>query len=101
MVPGVSRNHGPSVEYPKRASAMFFDFATWLRAMKAWRSGKRAGSTFRRMDKWRCRRPSLDLEALESRLAPFSGSFTPGAYIVDMGQSTQTVGNALKPYGLV
>ena len=28
-------------------------------------------------------------------------SFVPGALIVDMGQTTQTVGNALKPYGLV
>src|SRR4029079_12748236 len=43
----------------------------------------------------------LFLEALETRETPVSGSFTPGAYIVDMGQSTQTVGNALKPYGLV
>jgi hypothetical protein len=28
-------------------------------------------------------------------------AFQPGSLIVDMGQSTQTVGNALKPYGLV
>jgi uncharacterized repeat protein (TIGR01451 family) len=27
--------------------------------------------------------------------------FPPGAYIVDMGQATQTVANGLKPYGLV
>ncbi|MEO7427251.1 MAG: hypothetical protein ABI036_18835 [Fibrobacteria bacterium] len=28
-------------------------------------------------------------------------AFSPGAYIIDMGQETQTVGNGLKPYGLV
>lgn len=28
-------------------------------------------------------------------------SFTAGAYIIDMGQATQTVANGLKPYGLV
>ena len=27
--------------------------------------------------------------------------FAPGAYIIDMGQDTQTVANGLKPYGLV
>src|SRR4029079_3837214 len=43
----------------------------------------------------------LFLEALETRETPVTGSFSPGSYIVDMGQSTQTVGNALKPYGLV
>jgi hypothetical protein len=36
-------------------------------------------------------------------VAPVSGlvSFAPGSLIIDMGQTTQTVGNALKPYGLV
>src|SRR4029079_2184566 len=43
----------------------------------------------------------LFLEALETRETPVTGSFSPGSYIVDMGQATQTVGNALKPYGLV
>ena len=28
-------------------------------------------------------------------------SFSPGAYIIDMGQEPQTVANGLKPYGLV
>lgn len=28
-------------------------------------------------------------------------AFSPGAYIIDMGQETQTVENGLKPYGLV
>jgi large repetitive protein len=32
---------------------------------------------------------------------PTSRSFAIGAYIVDMGQTTQTVANGLKPYGLV
>ena len=32
---------------------------------------------------------------------PVQMTFTSGAYIIDMGQPTQTVGNALKPYGLV
>jgi uncharacterized repeat protein (TIGR01451 family) len=44
-------------------------------------------------------RPSLEM--LEPRETPVVASFAPGAYIVDMGQLTQTVGNALKPYGLV
>lgn len=28
-------------------------------------------------------------------------NFNPGAYIIDMGQATQTIANGLKPYGLV
>ncbi len=28
-------------------------------------------------------------------------SFSPGAYIIDMGQNVQTIGNGIKPYGLV
>jgi uncharacterized repeat protein (TIGR01451 family) len=43
----------------------------------------------------------LLLEALESRINPGLTSFAPGAYIVDMGQPTQTIANSLKPYGLV
>ena len=39
------------------------------------------------------------------KLAPYisinHGTFAAGAYLIDMGQPTQTVGNALKPYGLV
>src|SRR5262249_41744563 len=61
------------------------------------------GTTIRNKDRWleRGLRPSFEL--LESRVTPASGptSFSAGAYIIDMGQSTQTVGNALKPYGLV
>jgi len=30
-----------------------------------------------------------------------SDTFAPGAYIIDMGQSTQTIANGLKPYGLI
>ncbi len=34
-------------------------------------------------------------------LGPTTRAFTAGAYIVDMGQPTQTVANGVKPYGLV
>src|SRR5262245_48181643 len=45
----------------------------------------------------------LVLESLESRALPVTGltTFAPGAYVIDMGQATQTVANSLKPYGLV
>jgi hypothetical protein len=33
--------------------------------------------------------------------SPTARTFLPGAYIVDMGQTTQTEANGLKPYGLV
>jgi hypothetical protein len=38
--------------------------------------------------------------ALELRLAPVTGvtSFGPGAYVIDMGQATQTVAISLRPY---
>ena len=49
----------------------------------------------------RQRRYMLVLEALERRETPAPDVFAPGAYLIDMGQPTQTVGNALKPYGLV
>jgi hypothetical protein len=84
---------------------MFFNFRSWVRNMVARLTGKRRGTTVgvrrkyvRRRCGWR-----LDLEILESRVTPASGlvSFAPGSILVDMGQSTQTVGNALKPYGLV
>ena len=36
-------------------------------------------------------------------MAPVTGltSFAAGAYVIDMGQATQTVANSLKPYGMV
>src|SRR5262245_50052425 len=45
----------------------------------------------------------LVLESLESRALPVTGltTFAPGAYVIDMGQATQTVANSLKPYGMV
>lgn len=42
-----------------------------------------------------------EVHALEQRLVMTAATFGPGSLIIDMGQSTQTVGNALKPYGLV
>ncbi|HVX56389.1 MAG TPA: hypothetical protein VHA37_01545, partial [Candidatus Saccharimonadales bacterium] len=47
------------------------------------------------------RRRTLDYEWLEHRTVLSTMEFAPGSYIIDMGQATQTVGNALKPYGLV
>src|SRR4051812_19314881 len=83
---------------------MFFNFRRWLRGIAARLAGRRPGTTFIKhetKERRRSLRPCL--EVLEPREAPASGllSFTPGAYIIDMGQPTQTVGNALKPYGLV
>src|SRR5262249_14165126 len=52
-------------------------------------------------NKRRCSGLKLALEALESRVTPVLTTFAPGAYLIDMGQATQTIGNALKPYGLV
>ena len=42
-------------------------------------------------------------ETMEPRVAPVTGltSFAPGAYVIDMGQATQTVANSLRPYGMV
>src|SRR4051812_30762464 len=82
----------------REASAMFFQFGSWLREMRARLSGKRRSRVvpFRKRCAWK-----LDLEALERRECPATGVFTPGAYLIDMGQATQTVGNALKPYGLI
>ncbi|HEX3148122.1 MAG TPA: hypothetical protein VHR66_08550, partial [Gemmataceae bacterium] len=34
-------------------------------------------------------------------MTPVATSFASGSYLIDMGQATQTVGNGLKPYGLV
>jgi hypothetical protein len=36
-------------------------------------------------------------------VAPLTGltSFAPGAYVIDMGQATQTVANSLRSYGMV
>jgi hypothetical protein len=43
----------------------------------------------------------LTIETLEQRNLFAIEAFEAGSYIIDMGQSTQTVGNSLKPYGLV
>src|SRR5262245_62173688 len=83
---------------------MFFHFRSWLRGLTAGRSRRRPGSTaFRHRDKRRRCGVRLYLEALEPRETPVTGltTFSAGAYLIDMGQPTQTIGNALKPYGLV
>jgi uncharacterized repeat protein (TIGR01451 family) len=84
---------------------MFFHFRCWLRGMTARLSGKRRGSTGttgRPRDKRRRRDRRLSFERLESRVTPAGPTtFAPGASIIDMGQPTQTVANALRPYGLV
>lgn len=41
------------------------------------------------------------LSSAPARAGAAAISFAPGAYIIDMGQATQTVENGLKPYGLV
>ncbi|HQO50842.1 MAG TPA: hypothetical protein PK939_10455, partial [Bacteroidales bacterium] len=43
----------------------------------------------------------LLLMLLMNRLSAQNETFISGAYIIDMGQSTQTVAKGLKPYGLV
>ena len=80
---------------------MSFNFRSWLRRVKLRLSGKLSGSTYRRERKQYADRRRLCLEALEPRETPATASFAAGAYLIDMGQSTQTIGNALKPYGLV
>jgi uncharacterized repeat protein (TIGR01451 family) len=45
---------------------------------------------------------SFNIEAIFSPpAAAATENFAAGAYIIDMGQATQTIGNGLKPYGLV
>src|SRR5262245_11510743 len=80
---------------------MFVPFHSWLRGMKLWLRGKRRGSTVRHKDRRRRSTIRLHAEILEPRVTPVLTTFAPGAFIIDMGQPTQTVGNALKPYGLV
>jgi uncharacterized repeat protein (TIGR01451 family) len=79
---------------------MFFHFLTWLRGKKSGRRRRKAGPT-----RTTVRRAGSSLrrvlEALESRVTPTLSTFASGSYIIDMGQATQTIGNALKPYGLV
>src|SRR5262245_24626323 len=82
---------------------MYFHFRSWLRGMMFRLAGEDPGSggaALRRNQRRRGGR-RLDFEALERRDTPVLTSFAPGAYLIDMGQATQTVGNALKPYGLV
>src|SRR5262249_57996228 len=45
--------------------------------------------------------PRPPFECREPRVTPVMTSFATGSYVIDMGQATQSVGNALKPYGLV
>jgi hypothetical protein len=83
---------------------MSIHFRSWLPGVCSRRSGKRRGSTcaaVRQKDKRRRLGATPFLEALEPRVAPALTTFAPGSYIIDMGQTTQTVANALKPYGLV
>src|SRR5687767_7264984 len=79
---------------------MFFHFRSWLRASWARMSGQRRRSS---VTPFRHERVpwKLGFEVLESRETPAAVSFEAVAYLIDMGQATQTVGNALKPYGLV
>jgi uncharacterized repeat protein (TIGR01451 family) len=74
-----------------------------LRVMKARLTRARRSSTIRKKARPRYRFVRLELEPLESRTTPVTGmtSFAPGAYVIDMGQATQTVANSLKPYGMV
>src|SRR3954468_15581528 len=74
--------------------AVWSSFRRWLDRLRNRSRRPLQGRTRRR-------RALMSLEALEDRTVPSSTTFLPGAYIIDMGQSTQTVGNALKPYGLV
>jgi hypothetical protein len=46
-------------------------------------------------------RALLALLALGLPTGAIAKTFAPGAYIIDMGQETQTIENGLKPYGLV
>jgi hypothetical protein len=45
----------------------------------------------------------LHVKSHEPREAPITGltSFAPRAYVIDMGQATQTAANSVKPYGMV
>ena len=84
---------------------MSYHVGFWLRAMKVRLLGNRAssaGTAVRQKDKRRRHGHRPSFEGLEPRITPAGmTTFAPGAYIVDMGQTTQTVGNAMKPYGLV
>ena len=80
---------------------MSFPFGSGLRSKQGWLSSKRPGLPFRHKKIRERNGRRLCLDALESRVTPVAGSFAAGAYLVDMGQPTQTVGNALKPYGLI
>src|SRR6476646_6125744 len=82
---------------------MSFHIGSWLRRIATRRMAHRKGSAgTAKQRKWPWQRRSwLEVEVLEARQTPATGSFAAGAYLIDMGQPTQTVGNALKPYGLV
>ncbi|MBO0700434.1 MAG: hypothetical protein J2P46_18700, partial [Zavarzinella sp.] len=76
---------------------------SWLRNVTNRALGRRSRPASRRGNKGCRPGRRILLEALESRAMPVTGltTFAPGAYIIDMGQATQTVANSLKPYGLV
>src|SRR6202008_4564785 len=84
----------PGCRDTRRSVAVATPFRQWL--FRSQKRTRRGPAPFPKRY-----RPPLGLEALESRYAPAATTFNPGAYIIDMGQPTQTVGNALKPYGLV
>jgi len=71
--------------------------------LAAWVRGYHSTGIPVRQDKRRRSGPRLVLETLETRAMPVTGltTFAPGAYVIDMGQATQTVANSLKPYGMV
>src|SRR4051794_30226669 len=72
---------------------MFFSIRQWLKRLRLrWRT-----PPITRVNA----RLQLAFDRLEDRIVPAQTSFPIGSYLIDMGQATQTVGNALKPYGLV
>jgi predicted sugar kinase len=82
---------------------MFFQFRSWLRRMMFRLMGKRFARAVRRKENQRRCGVRLCFELLERRETPATGltSFSAGAYVIDMGQATQTVANSLQPYGMV
>src|SRR5262245_27640953 len=83
---------------------MSFHFSSWLRGVWARLSGQSpgsAGTAVRHKAKRGRRGPRPQIKALEPRETPVTESFAAGSYVIDKGQPTQTIGNALKPYSLV
>src|SRR5262249_22730939 len=95
-----------AVEHLRRDSTMSFLLGYWLRGIMGRLWGKRRGSSSTAVrQKAKRRRCALQpsVEPLETRPTPVTGltSFSPGAFVIDMGQATQTVAYSLKPYGMV